>query len=401
MHQSGWELNDTTADAEWSSAGGTYVTSPNRTGVYSGRCVATAGTQFFRQHIYTSDQNTVAWLRVYFHVVSLPSSGNTTILRFQSTANDGIAQVRLSSTGAVSLLDSSAVVKGSASSAGAVATGTFYRLELANDPSGTLGAIQARLYADTAPFSLIWDSGVQANDIKGSWARIVGGLIASTTAEIILDDLALNDDTGSTANSWCGPGGIYHLVPNADGDAHAWLQTAGGAGSSTNCQLIDEVPISDSDYVKSGTASNADYYNVTDTPSGIGANDTVLAVMVGARYANETAADATTAFKIGLKSASGGTILQSAAIIPNSTSFKNNANAQPKTYPIITSTKPAGGAWTKTDLDVAQIGLELTAANVRLIRVSGMWLSVDVAPAAATAAPPPSPMKRLQPLLVR
>ena len=77
-----------------------------------------------------------------------------------------------------------------------------------------------------------------------------------------IDDLALNDTSGSVDKSWCGDGKIVKLVPNANGSSSQWL---GSDGNNTdNYQLVDEIPPSDSDYVRATGSGYIDEYGLSN-----------------------------------------------------------------------------------------------------------------------------------------
>jgi hypothetical protein len=80
----------------------------------------------------------------------------------------------------------------------------------------------------------------------------------------LLDDIAVNDTTGTQDNSWCGDGHIIALVPNANGDRSEFIGSDGN--SVDNYLLVDEFPVNLSggtgDYVESLTPGAADLYQV-------------------------------------------------------------------------------------------------------------------------------------------
>lgn len=374
LWQSGWELNSITTDVEWSNvtgAGATIQTAVTRSGGYAARTNPTAATAFFRYHYSTTNLSTFAYLRVYMRIAALPGA-NTTVVRFVDNANNQCAQLRLTATGTLVLLDAASNPVGSASAA--LSLNQWYRIELGLDASSAPGSVEARI--DGATFA----SG--ANSAQAPWARVLFGPVVSATCDIYWDDAALNDNSGTLQNSWPGDGKILHLVPAATGDANAWNNTANGAGSTANWQLVSDVPPDDATtLVQSGTLNAEDFYNLGD--SGIGSSDVVNVSMVGLRLRNNTA-DAVTAVKAELKKTSGGTILQGAAIVPNGTSFGTNAPAQPRNYTLIAHRDPDGNAWTQSTIDSAQAGVKITAAGTNRIQVSAVWVSVDYTPSTST-----------------
>jgi len=74
-----------------------------------------------------------------------------------------------------------------------------------------------------------------------------------------LDDIAVNDTSGSTNNSWVGPGGIRPLLVNGAGN-HTGLTPSTGS----NYQCVDEVPASDTDYVYGSEVDAYDLYAVNN-----------------------------------------------------------------------------------------------------------------------------------------
>lgn len=75
------------------------------------------------------------------------------------------------------------------------------------------------------------------------------------------DDVAVNDTNGAVDNSWCGDGRIIALVPNAVGSSSQWLNSSGS--STNNYQYVDEVPPSDTDYVRATGSGYVDDYNLS------------------------------------------------------------------------------------------------------------------------------------------
>lgn len=379
LWQSGFELNSTTTDVEFSNiTTATIQTTTVRTGTYALRTNPAAATAFARYHVATSNLSTVAYQRVYVRIAALPGA-NATVMRFVDVANNACAQVRLTAAGTLVLMDAGSTPVGSASAA--LSLNTWYRLELGLDASTSPGSVEARL--DGVSFA----SG--ANNIQSPWARVLVGPVVAATMDAVWDDWAVNDSSGSAQTSWPGAGQILHLVPTAAGDANAWNNTANAAGSTANFGLVDEVPPNDAtDMVQTGTLNAEDSYNLAN--SGIGAGDTVNVVMVGLRFSNNTA-DAAAAVRAQIKKTSGGTIAQGSAIVPNTTTWSSNAPAQPRNYTLITYADPDGAAWTQGTLDSAQAGVKLTAAGTQRVRVTAVWVSVDYTPSAGGSTQPANP----------
>jgi len=86
-----------------------------------------------------------------------------------------------------------------------------------------------------------------------------------------LDDIAVNDTTGSKNNSWIGRGGIYGLKPNGAGTHTDFTPSAGA-----NYECVDEVPPNDdTDYVEDDVVGQIDTYTLEDLEPVTGAVDAV------------------------------------------------------------------------------------------------------------------------------
>lgn len=91
----------------------------------------------------------------------------------------------------------------------------------------------------------------------------VGGPSTSTTTlfcNLYVDDLVLNDTTGSINNSWCRQGTIVALVPKGAGNYTQWTPNTGA-----NYAAVDEIPNdADTTYVVSNTVGQIDTYNMQE-----------------------------------------------------------------------------------------------------------------------------------------
>ena len=363
--QSGFELNSLTANVELTSLTGTgsIQTSIVRSGSYALRCNPTAATGFILKVLQASDQAIVGYARAYIYIVAYPDTVNN-ILTFQNSASANQGHLRLNPNGTLIIANSTQTQIGSATAA--LALNQWYMIELKNDATTSPGTLTGQL------------GGIQfasgANNVQGSWYQFrVGSASSGRTCDLYFDDIAVNDASGSFQNSWPGAGKIIHLKPDAAGDSSQWVPTSGA-----NYTNVDEITPNDAtDLVSDVVLNESDMYNVAG--SGIGSMDTTNVVMVGVRFRNDVA-DATTQFKAQIEKASGGTISQSAAITPNSTTWKTNGLAAPFTYPIILYQDPDSINWTRDTLETMQIGQKSTLIGVNKNQVSAVWASVDYMP---------------------
>ena len=161
---------------------------------------------------------------------------------------------------------------------------------------------------------------------------------------MFLDDLALNDTTGGSDNSWCGDGYVECLIPDGNGDRS---DLTGSDGNKVDNYLqVDEVPSDgDATYNESGTAGEYDLYALAAFD---GTNKTIRRVYVEAR-ARSTGAVGDQC-KLVVKT--GGIVYKSSAL-----SLGSNYERQVGTD--YTLNPNSGIAWTDADLDALQAGLEV------------------------------------------
>lgn len=375
LWQSGPHLSSITGDVEFTTVSGTVSiqNTVTRIGPFAIRTNPTAGTAFVRQLLYTADSSTNVFFRAYVRFATFPGA-DATICRIVNLANDPGAQFRfIASTSKIVMLDANGTAVGSPSAT--LSTNTWYRLELNLDGGSNPGSLTGKL--DGTTFA------TGAAPAQFPWQRVLWGTVTSVTMDAFWCDIAVNDSSGSVQNSWPGSGVVKAIFPDSTGDANGWNNTANTAGSTSNWQLVDEIPPNDAtDMVQTGTLNAEDMYNMG--ASGLGASDTVNCVMIGARYRNNLA-DTLAAMKVQVKKTSGGTILQSAALIPNDTSWQSLTPNQPRIYPIIMYLDPDNTvAWTQATLDTMQVGQKLTATGTNRVQVTTVWASIDYTPSSTT-----------------
>ena len=130
---------------------------------------------------------------------------------------------------------------------------TWYLLEAHIKISDTIGVIEVKIDGMTdATFSGDTKPGADT-DINTFWYSVTGG--------VYYDDLAYNDTTGESDNSWCGDGKIIALTPNANGDLSQLVGS--DLNSIDNYLLVDEYPHdTDTTYVEGSNVDEKDLYNL-------------------------------------------------------------------------------------------------------------------------------------------
>jgi len=242
----GNELQSISVGMEWvTSVNGSPVieTSIKRSGNAAIRLNNTSAAENI-QHVYRSTQG-VSYIRAYFYLVAGSTNDGIGFISVANSSNRKVG-LRLGNTASNNVLhfynDEDGVQIGSNSPS--ISTGVWYRLEYKFD-STTLSATtcEARLYAASDEATLLWNPSGTI-DITANPDRFVLGQIGSeATLDIIWDDIAINDGSGSFENSWCGEGEIVVLRPSATGDNNAW--TRGGTDSGANWSQEEEIPPDD------------------------------------------------------------------------------------------------------------------------------------------------------------
>jgi hypothetical protein len=372
----GAELNSLTANVEVGStagAGMSITSTTVRSGTYAYRCSGLSSGVSSLIQFNISAAIDVSYTRAYFLVATLPSATNR-ILRLDDASNNNRVALTIDNSGVLKIVGSSTTTIATLS------TNRWYCLEIKVDRTGGAGATIVKCRVDGGT-----EVGSTTDTLSSGVGRLrIGGNLSATpesqtAGDWFFDDLAFNDSTGTFQKSYPGSGKIIHLKPNNTGDATQWTK-GGSAVAATNWQGVNEVTPDDSVTLnKDKTLNNTDMFSVAD--SGIGSRDTVNLVAVGARFNNDIS-DTTAAFKLQIEKTGSGAKTQSAAIVPNSTTWRsNNSSGNPIPHALITYQDPDSANWTQSTLDSMQIGYITTLAHTNNCQVSTIWTLVEYIPA--------------------
>lgn len=387
LYSCGFELQSVTVGMEFNkgglnnngTGGGGIVTANMRSGAACMRLNMTAANNWFGQVFKSAVSTTQAQSRIYIKFNSLPTGQSEIMGYWNSGAATRATWIRFdNTTSTLQLMNTSAVQIGSNSAA--ITTGVWYIIELLSTGTTTNATVTARLGLDDGSTPTSFATSTTAASATFD-ACYLGTPQTVGTYDMLIDDWVINDSVGAPS-SFPGPGLLTFLQPNAAGDNNGWLTQVGGtAGSANNFTRVNEVPPNDvTSYNASATISVIDDFNITNTPSTIGANDTINVVQVGVRYTGASAS-ADSAFQVRIKKASAGTVTSSTAITPASVTWFTNAAAAPFLYPLTLPLDPGGSAWTKASLDTTQIGYAISTSNTNAARISNIWMYVDSTPA--------------------
>lgn len=320
--------------------------------------------------------------RLYIRVAAFPNT-DTNIYAI-GQAGYFPASLRLKTDGTLLLRDSqsSTDLTGSMS----LSLDRWYRVELDyTDVAGTItaGVSAFKLYVDGA---LIADT--LCSNINGFSRVRMGVSGVAATMDYYMDDVAINDTSGSVQNGLPGPGAVVHLLPNAAGDNNLWSTTVGGtAGAANNyTRVAERTPDDSTSYnqtTATGTTTIDDFGLESASSAGIGSADIITCVQVGGRVASDLTTAASIVYR--LKSQASGTVVESASVPVNNTgtagAWSVHRGQSPRPYQLTSYTDPQDATpWTAAKLDNAQIGYRGDVSQTTVRRVSTLWALVDFVP---------------------
>jgi hypothetical protein len=383
MWTCGFELQSATAEFGVNSGNivtgttPTMSTSVKRRGTCSARFNPSAAESYI-EHQLTSGTVVRTFHRLYIRIATMPSA-DTNIYAI-GQAGFFPCSLRLKTTGALGLRDSNTGTDLTGTTT--LTTNRWYRVELdfADAASGT-GTF--KLYVDG---TLITS---QACSVINGFSRIRMGVNGvATSMDMYMDDVAVNDTTGSVQTGLPGPGCVVHMKPNAAGDNNLFATAVGGtAGAANNFTRVNEVPPNDSTSYNSTTATGTttiDDFNVDSaSTAGIGTADIITCVQVGGRVSSDVTTAANVVYR--LKAQTAGTVVESADVPVNNTStagaWSVHRGQSPRPYQLTSYTSPQdSAAWTAAKLDNMQIGYRSNVSQTTARRISTLWALVDFIP---------------------
>ena len=374
IYTNGFELNSLTNGVErfGSSAQGSISSTTVRNSTYSWRCNPSAAAMAVNFGLNAGAGTKTVFIRFDFYAVTMPPADALVFLLTQNDLTTTMMRLRGTGSGRKAMNSANTQVGSNI----ALSTNTWYRIEVKCFSNATTGTIDVLVDGVSA----VANTGLntQGGDING----IQFGSGAATTSEYFIDNVAINDTSGSSQTSYPGEGYVICLRPNAAGDNADF--TRGGADSGANWSQCDETTPNDvTDYNVSGTVNHVDMFGMS--ASGIGASDTVNVVHVGYRIANITSDGAACIQARIIKTASGTVASGTATTALSSTTWRSNATSITayNPYPITLYADPDASAWTQSTLDSMQCGYKITTGGTNGMAVSAVWAMVDYTPVAA------------------
>jgi hypothetical protein len=219
-----------------------------------------------------------------------------TVLMVINAGSANVGYVTVATDGTLGLGDAGHAIHPSTS---IISPGVWYRLELHVRVGTTTANGTLELQRDGA--AIVTLSGTANAGTAAPTTFLAGkcSAAASTvTGTILVDDIALNDGSGTSQNTWPGDGSILLLEPVADYARTGWTA---GAGSTTNLwQAVDNTPptgvalanATDTSQVKEANASSVEAYQPqleSYTDAGVDPAANIVLVQAVASHGNSTA----------------------------------------------------------------------------------------------------------------
>jgi hypothetical protein len=263
----------------------TRDTTNQRTGVGCMKCDSAAGNAAAFQQLHSNLAVGANYLRAYIRFAGLPTAAARVM---GSLLNIGVS-VRLTTGGKLQLWNNVTETQIGSDSAATVSPGsTDYRIELSVTINASPNITDCELRVDGT--SVASASGLSLN--AATFIFRVGWLTAPGANKILyVDDVAINDTTGSANTSWPGEGKVLVVVPTADSaGGTGWTLGTGTALGGNGFAANDNIPPlgvadltagSDPKQIRNATANANDSVDLTMqsyTAAGVPSGATITAV---------------------------------------------------------------------------------------------------------------------------
>jgi hypothetical protein len=220
----------------------TIDTTNQRSGLACAACGSNGTTTSYVYWTFTAPSaGTAVYVRAYGRLSALPTSA-TVVSRIGTGAH---VSVRLTSGGLLQLWNDVASTQIGSSSGLVLETGMYYRIELmltigtgATD-SATLRVFDAQ---EGTVETVATTSSASITDTQPTEAQVGVVTAPGTTLTLYLDDVAGQDSTGTTLNSWPNEGHIVELKPYRTAVESTWLTCTNSADRFLRAEAIRSVP---------------------------------------------------------------------------------------------------------------------------------------------------------------
>ncbi len=271
-----------------------------RSGAVSKNCTTDgAGAVAYHTWIGPSALSKTVYFRCYMNFASLPTASGS-VLRIDDV---DYMSAHLTPGGKFQFFGST--TQYGSDSAVTVAVGTLYRVELSATYNATLltgGELQINGMSVGSVSGLSLTPGAGNETYQAGWIDASMG----NSISCYLDDIAINDNTGSAQNSWPGDSKIVLSLPISDKARGSWVSGSGSGTGTTNLwDAINNTPpvgvVSPdgvtaciSNTISGATAPNGDFNMATYASLGIQPWDTINCITMVIVHGEDAATGAKT-----------------------------------------------------------------------------------------------------------
>lgn len=343
------------------NAGATIQTTTPHSGTYALQIAGSTGKSIQRNLAANATSGTF-YIRWYW-MTNNPAVVSSRF--FSVRSGGGLFNLSMTKTTGGAITLTNGVTSTATTSSATVSADTWYRFEIEYVALDAAGSITLRMYLGDAvsPIETLTITGEDTlnTNVQGFYWEESG---ANSGLTYRVDDIGINDATGTFQTSWPGPGKIYLLSPNAE------VSTAFTPLSGTdNSLMVDDVPGApdgDTTYNSHGTANGEDRLSLTSLGAEVPSNAVIRLADVSARVRGDTTAGSPQ-MRLLLWDDGGVQTNGPTSALNDSTTYAMTSTADH----LVLDT----GGKTKSNIDSFDVGYEPLTANNTF--VTAVWVNVE------------------------
>lgn len=391
IYENGAELNTTTAGIEIDATVGTGTVSVQSTTTNYSRYAYTVSVSsvsfdtYFTGSITSADAAADRYIKFDLRIAAwsyVAEASPPVVMKILDAAGDRNFQLELDpATRAISVLSAS---DATVFSGPVLATGTWYTIEIYFQYG--LNASTATLRVNGVPIG----KGTVGAASSYHATKLAFGIFNNPdagTSTINIDNIIVNDTSGTSQNSWVGNQALLFFRPISAGDAppagdHYWAASGGTIDSGNdglNYQEVDEItPDTNTTWIRKSHADVGQFAIDWYDPETIATTGHITSVMpiecVSVNGQMGGTGTTSRRFTYIFQTASGGTKVSSTGLEANANAwFIGDVNDLPSKPYLVSYPAGASGA----SVVNYQFGLEASMVDAREIRASTVWMGIS------------------------
>jgi hypothetical protein len=247
LFTSGFETGDNLTTTEWDGANSVRL---SQTVVHSGQYSvesSVAQTGDYATKLGAAKTSGTLFVRGYFRWNSFPGAEQV----FMEDYNDVASQIgfRVWISGGQKIELQNWVTFSAVTSVTTLALNTWYRFEVRHLIASSGGALELRWYNNDSASPVETLTINNENTLPSNITYVLLGepTFSVTRGDVYVDDVGVNDETGTFQSSWLGPGSIVLLKPSFN-NSTAWTPNPAGSFNAQNTADEPGTPDDDTSY---------------------------------------------------------------------------------------------------------------------------------------------------------